>query len=369
MINSVSSALYERTAIRAVTLRNRLGLAPMSQYMSSDGTPNEWHHRHYSDRSHAVGITIVEATAVSLEARVTPQDLVLDDNSAMQPWEKLARDISRAGSVPCLQLSHAGRKASRTRPWDGDLPLNEIDGGWTPRGPTEQPFAPDQHRPRPLADREIHGVVEAFVDSARLAVSAGFEAVEIHAGHGRLFHEFYSPRSNTRDGSYGGSFLGRTQLLTQTVGALREALGPAVPLLVRLSCSDWVDDGWTIDDSVQLSAALRDTGADLIDCTSGGIEKGITIPRGPGYQRSFARDIRRGAGIMTAAVGELTTLAEAESCISSGDADIVLMGRRLLTDPFYVARKLHAKTLLPEPYQRALPRESRDLVGSGTPEL
>ena len=361
--------LYRPFRIRGVSIRNRLGLAPMSQYMAPDGTPNEWHFRHYADRSSAVGMTIVEATAVEPVARVTPYDLVLDVDSNLAPWRRLSSEIRAAGAVPCLQLSHAGRKASRTRPWEGDHPLPATEGGWDPVGPTGEPFAHDQLHPRELRDADIPIVVDRFVTSARLALETGFGAIELHAGHGRLFHEFYSPRSNRRAGHFGESFSGRTRLLMDTVSQVRAEIGEAIPLIVRLSCSDWIPDGWSIEDSTQLATALVGAGADMIDCTSGGIEKGVRIPRGPGYQIPFAHRIRQVPGMMSAAVGEIRTLRQAESVIDEGRADMILMGRKLLTDPFYVGRKLRTSAFLPAPYQRALPRESAALVQAGTPEL
>ena len=357
--------VWDPIRIGDVCLRNRFGLAPMSQYQAPDGAPNEWHWRHYAHRAHAVGIVIVEATAVSRESRVTPYDLFLTPESRIEPWQRLVHEIRSAGAVPCLQLAHAGRKASRSRPWDGDRPIPLADGGWQPVGPSNRPFAPGQLVPRALSTEEIAEIPEMFARSARCAIDAGFEMVELHAGHGRLLHSFYSPVANDRTDAWGGSVEGRSRLLLETTAAVRATLPPRAGLAVRLSCTDWLASGWQLSDTLWLADRLRQAGCQMIDCSSGGVVQPVDIPRAPHYQVDFATQVRRACPIVTAAVGEITEYREARRVVASGEADLVLMGRRLLVDPYYLARESNRPELLPSSYRRAL---TSGLAVKGTAE-
>lgn len=370
MPETVGTGIWSELAIRGVTLRNRLGLAPMSLYCADAGVPTPWHVNHYVERSHTVGLTIVEATGINAAARVTPGDLVLDGAAPVdESWRHLADAITRTGSVPGIQLCHGGRKSSRGRPWEGDRPLAPHEGGWTPVGPSEEGFAPGSLTPRRMSSAEIAAVPSEFAASASAAVDVGFRLVELHAGHGRLLHSFYSARANTRDDEWGGTREARARLLLETVRAVRAAVGEDVVVAVRLSCTDWVPEGWTMEDSVWLADRLSAAGCDLVDCTSGGIVQPVGVPRAPGYQVPFASAIRRGADVLTAAVGEIATLDQAEVVVRSGSADVVLMGRTLLLDPYYPARAADRVDLLPPSYRRGLVRRSNVLVAQGTPEL
>lgn len=361
--------VWSSLVVRSIRFRNRLGLAPMSQYQSVDGYPNAWHLRHYCDRAHGLGLVMVEATAIADDARVTPWDLVLNERCDLGPWRRLTRAIRETGAVPGVQLSHAGRKASRSRPWEGDLPLPKQDGGWQPAGPTDEPFGHEQLIPRALSGVEVARIPERFARSAARAVEAGFGVVELHAGHGRLLHSFYSPISNRRIDEWGGERDKRCRLLVETVKNVRMALGSDIVIATRLSCTDWVRGGWTLSDSVWLASRLAEVGCDVVDCSSGGIVKSLDVPRGPGYQVDFARSIRIASNILTAAVGELRSIAMAQEIIAGEKSDLVFMGRKLLLDPFYLARFTHRLDFLPLPYRRALARQSNVLVATGTPEL
>lgn len=341
----------------------------MSQYQSVDGYPNAWHLRHYCDRAHGLGLALVEATAIEEDARVTPWDLVLNERFDLGPWRHLTRAIRETGAVPGLQLSHAGRKASRSRPWEGDLPLHKQDGGWQPIGPTDESFGHEQLIPRALSGVEVARIPDQFARSAVRAAEAGFELVELHAAHGRLLHSFYSPISNQRVDEWGGGREKRCRLLIETVKSVRMALGSDIVLATRLSCTDWVRDGWTPSDSVWLASRLADAGCDVVDCSSGGIVKPLDVPREPGYQVDFARVIRTTSNVLTAAVGELRSIAMAQEIIASEKSDFVFMGRKLLIDPFYLARFTDRRDFLPLPYRRALARQSIMLVAAGIPEL
>lgn len=341
--------------LRGMTVRHRIALPPMSTYQALPGNLPDpaWHTGHYASRSAGMGLVIVEATAVCPEAPVTPQDLGLWTGRQGEGLAKIAAAIAAQGATPALQLSHAGRKASRTRPWGTgpDTPLPPDDGGWEPLGPSSIPFADGYRTPQEMTTSQIDIAVGQFVTAADRAVHAGFRAVELHAGHGRLFHSFLSPIANHRNDAYGTTFDGRTLLLRRTVRAVRRALPDDVPLLVRMSVTDFLPGGWTLEDTVRLAPLLTADGADLMDCTSGGIARPEERPSGPAWQAPYARAVRQ-AGMPTAAVGKITTLGQAEQLLTAGDCDLVLMGRQLLVDPMLPAR--HAPGLAPAPYQRAL---------------
>lgn len=353
--------------LRGVEFRNRLAMAPMSQYSASDGFPTEWHVRHYAERGGALGLVVVEATAVSRNGVATPHDLGLWSDAHGVQLEGIATALKQAGAVAGIQLSHAGRKAHRTRPWEGDSsrPDGEL---WAP---SALPFAFGYRTPQEVDNRQISEVVEAFAAAATRAMSAGFRFIELHAGHGRLLHSFLSPAANQRTDSYGGSLINRARLLCECVTAIRASISSSTPIVVRLSCVDWLAGGLELDESVWLAGELRELGVDAIDCTSGGIQRPLSVPIAPGYQVPFASDIRRRAQVPTVAVGRITTLEQADTILESNQADLVMFGRRLLIDPFYVAvatQDLQAVNV-PHPYARALDSRSQQLIEAGVPEL
>lgn len=353
--------LFEPLTLRGVTLRNRIGISPMCQYSAEDGLANSWHMAHLGSRAvGGAGLVIAEATAVQSHGRITPHDLGIwrdDQADALRP---IARFLSEQGAVPAIQLAHAGRKANTARPWDGGHPLPDPPEHWPVVGPSALAFRDDHPVPHALTEGEIEEVIRAFVAAARRAVDAGFRLIEIHAAHGYLLHSFYSPLSNRRDDAYGGSFDGRVRLPLAVTEAVRAALPDDLPLAVRLSCTDWTEDGWTAEDTVELARRLRAAGADLIDCSSGGNVAHARVPVGPGYQVPFARAVRQEAAVPSAAVGLITTAEQAAQIIDGGDADLVLLARASLRDaywPIHAARALEDKEalarLVPPQYARA----------------
>lgn len=359
------SRLFSPLTLRGTTIRNRIGMAPMCQYVSDDSLVNDWHKVHLGARAiGGVGLIILEATSVTADGRVTPQDLGLWSDAAVPKLTELASFLSAQGSVPGIQLSHAGRKASRLRPWEGDLPLLAEHGGWEPVGPSPIPFAKGYAVPRELDLSEIPEIQEAFALSAKRAYEAGFKLLELHAGHGRLFHNFYSPLSNKRTDEYGGSREGRARFLLETVRAVRKYWPENYPLAVRLSCTDWVDGGFTIDDAVFLAGSLKSVGVDLIDCSSGGIVRPVSVETSPGYQVSFSEIIRRETGIATAAVGLITDSRQAEDILEHEQADMVLVGRQLLRNPHWAFDALNelsqdVRPLCPLPYLKGFSYNER----------
>lgn len=352
------SHLLSPLTLRDVRLRNRLGLPPMSQYSAEPGqhTANGWHLHHYATRAHGVGIVIVEATAISPAALVTPHDLGLWNTTQQDSLADVAAAITAGGSVPALQLCHGGRKASRTRPWEGDTWIRPGQGGWPVLGPSPIAFADGYPTPQEATEADLARVVADFAAAAGRAAAAGFAMVELHAGHGRLLHSFLSPVANHRTDHYGGSFTNRARLLMETVGAVRSVWPAHLPLAVRLSCEDHEPGGWELQDTVRLVELLGEAGVDLIDCTSGGICRPQTYRPSPGYQVPYASTIRHKTGVATAAVGLITTLAQAHDIIDREDADLVLMGRTLLTDPTLPWRSNRGggAGLVPVQYRRAM---------------
>ncbi|MEV0940054.1 NADH:flavin oxidoreductase/NADH oxidase [Micromonospora wenchangensis] len=353
------SALFTPLALRGVTLPNRIALAPMCQYSAGpDGLPTDWHLVHLGSRAvGGAGLVVTEATAVVPEGRISPQDTGIWSDAHVDAWRPVTAFVAAQGAVPAVQLAHAGFKASTYRPWAagrGGVP--DAEGGWTPVGPGAEPFLPDYRRPTALDETGIAGVVAAFATAAGRAVDAGFAAVEIHAAHGYLLHEFLSPLTNHRTDGYGGDRAARMRLTLEVARAVRAAVGEQVPVLTRISATDWVDGGWTVDDSVALAAELAATGVDLVDASSGGASTGAAIPVGPGYQVPLAARIRREAGVPTGAVGLIVEPEQAEQIVAAGEADLVLLGRELLRDPYWprrAAAKLGAAPDWPDPYARA----------------
>lgn len=351
--------LFEPYSLRGVTLRNRIAVSPMCQYSSTDGFSNDWHLVHLGSRAvGGAGLVMMEATAVTPEGRITPWDMGIWNDDHIPNLARITRFVREQGAVPGIQLAHAGRKASTRRPWDGRGEVPPGEGGWETVAPSAIPFSPAYPHPRALESEEIHDVVGAFRDAAVRASKAGFEVAELHAAHGYLIHEFLSPLSNKRTDAYGGSFENRTRFLCEIVRAVREVWPDNLPLFVRFSCTDWVEGGWTEDDSVALAGTLKHEGVDLIDCSTGGNVPDATIPVGPNYQLPFAARIRREADIPTMAVGLITDPMQADAIIRQGDADLIALARAELRDPnwpLHAASELGCQVLWPVQYERAKP--------------
>ncbi|MFO0579290.1 MAG: NADH:flavin oxidoreductase/NADH oxidase [Polyangia bacterium] len=354
--------LFSPFRVRDVTLRNRIGVSPMCQYSSQDGSATDWHFVHLGARAvGGAGLVLCEATAVTPEGRISPQDAGLWTDAHIAPLARINRFISEHGAVPGIQLAHAGRKASTQRPWEGRAQVPESDGGWLPVAPSAAAFRPDSERtPHALGRDEIAGLVRAFATAARRALQAGYRWLELHGAHGYLIHEFLSPLSNQRDDEYGGSFDNRARFALEVTRAVRAAWPERLPLAFRASATDWVEGGWSVDDTIELARRLRQEGVDLIDCSSGGNVPHASIPVGPGYQVPLSERVRREAGIATAAVGLITEPTHADELIRNGRADLVLLARSLLRDPnwpLHAAAALGHKdtlaALCPPQYQRA----------------
>ena len=350
--------LFTPLALREVTLRNRIVVSPMCEYSSPDGFATDWHMVHLGSRAVGrAGLVLTEASAVTADGRISPADLGIYRDEHVDALARIFRFIEAEGAVPGMQLAHAGRKASTAEPWKGGGPVAVADGGWTPIwAPSALPFREGWQTPRAMSADDIAGVVAAFAAAARRLLAAGGKVAEIHAAHGYLLHEFLSPLSNRRDDEYGGAFDNRTRIVRDVVDAVRAVWPERLPLFVRISATDWMEGGWTIEDSIALAAQLKERGVDLIDCSSGGNVPRAAIPAGPGYQVPFAERIRREAGIMTGAVGMITEPAQAEAILAQGQADAIIMARQLLRDPYW---PLHAAGALgeavapPVQYQRA----------------
>jgi 2,4-dienoyl-CoA reductase-like NADH-dependent reductase (Old Yellow Enzyme family) len=353
--------LFSPLPLRGITLRNRIGVSPMCQYSSTDGFATDWHLVHLGQ--FAVGgaaLVLTEATAVTAEGRISPHDLGLWQDGHVEMLARIGRFVRAQGAAWGAQLAHAGRKASTARPWDGGAPLDPAHDGWEPIvSASALPFDVGYQTPVALDERGIGRVVDAFRDAARRALAAEMQILEIHAAHGYLIHQFLSPLSNTRTDRYGGSFDNRVRLVRDTVRAIRGVWPDELPISVRLSATDWTEGGWTVDDSSALARLLHEDGADLFDCSSGGVIPKVSIPLGPGYQVPFAEQVRRGAGVMTAAVGMITGPEQADTIVRTGQADMVFLARELLRDPHWPLRAAHdlrRDVAWPPQYERARPR-------------
>ena len=355
----MSVSLHESLTLRGVTIRNRIGVSPMCEYSSVDGFANDWHMVHLGSRAvGGAGLVLTEATAVSADGRISPFDLGIYRDEHLEVLSRITSFITAQGAVPGMQLSHAGRKASSDAPWRGGRPLSLAEGGWTPIwAPSAIPFSDRSPVPQALDVAGIRGVIAAFRDAARRALDAGFKVIELHGAHGYLLHEFLSPLSNQRVDEYGGSFENRIRLFVEVTQAVRGVWPDSLPLLARVSGTDWSPAGWDLDQSVELARVLGPLGVDLVDCSSGGIVPGVKIPVGPGYQVKIAERIRRDAGIATAAVGLITDARQAEAIVHAGQADMVFLARQLLRDPYWplhAAKTLGASVTWPVQYQRAV---------------
>jgi 2,4-dienoyl-CoA reductase-like NADH-dependent reductase (Old Yellow Enzyme family) len=351
--------LFQPITFRSVTARNRIVVAPMCQYSANDGLGNDWHVQHLGARAAGgAGIVMTEATHVSGIGRITPHCLGLYTPEHQALLARLAAVITQCGSVPAMQIAHAGRKASSHVPWESGKPISVEGGGWTPVAPSALASLPGATVPHALSASEIGDVIGQFVASARMAREAGFKIIEVHAAHGYLGHSFLSPVSNQRNDSYGGDLNGRMRFLMELIEAIRTEWPSDLPLWVRLSCTDWVAGGLTIEDTVNVSRKLAATGLiDLIDASSGGVSHEQKIPSlHPGYQVPFAEAIRNQAGIATGAVGMITEPTHAAEIVANGRADVVLLARALLADPAWpirAAKALGMKPDVPRQYLRA----------------
>ncbi|WP_299754646.1 NADPH dehydrogenase NamA [uncultured Pontibacter sp.] len=355
------SILFSPLTIRSITFRNRIAVSPMCMYSSQDGFATDWHLVHLGSR--AVGgasLVIAEATAIAPEGRITPHDLGIWKDEHMEGLQRITKFITEQGAVPGIQLAHAGRKASHHRPWDGGAAITpDQENGWQTVAPSAQPFAEGEPVPHELTLQEIEEFKDAYEAAAKRSLEAGFKVIEIHAAHGYLLHEFYSPISNQRTDKYGGSFQNRIRLLLEVTERVRNVWPENLPLFVRISATDWTEGGWTGDDSVALSKELKALGVDLIDCSTGGNVPHASIPVAPGYQVPYAEQVKRQADILTGAVGMITEARQAEEIVANGQADMVLLARELLRDPYFpmhAALELGDEHPWPPQYERAKPR-------------
>ncbi|HET8889638.1 MAG TPA: NADH:flavin oxidoreductase/NADH oxidase [Candidatus Angelobacter sp.] len=350
--------LFDPLKLRGVEFANRIVVSPMCQYSCKDGFATDWHFVHLGSR--AVGraaAVIAEATAITADSRISPQDLGLWSDEHIEPLRRVFAFVAQQGSVPGIQLAHAGRKASTNEPWNGGKPISPAEGGWTPIfAPSTLAFAEGYQVPQALSVAEIAMIVEAFAAAARRALAAGAKLIELHAAHGYLLHSFLSPLSNRRTDHYGGPFANRIRIVCEVVAAVRKVWPEGYPLWVRVSATDWTEGGWTVEEAVELARILKPLGVDLIDCSSGGNVAGAKIPVGPGYQVAFAERIRREAGVLTGAVGMITEPAQADQIIRSQQADVVILARQFLREPYWpllAARALGHDIKWPQQYDRA----------------
>jgi 2,4-dienoyl-CoA reductase-like NADH-dependent reductase (Old Yellow Enzyme family) len=353
----MNTPLFQPLTIRGTTIKNRIALSPMCQYSSVDGFANDWHLVHLGSRAvGGAGLVIMEATAISPEGRITHGDMGIWKDEHIPFLQRITNFIASQGAIPGIQLAHAGRKASSHLPWQGGLPLNDVENAWQTVAPSALPYKPEFPLPKELTIEDIEHLLIAFTDAASRAVRAGFKIIEIHAAHGYLINSFLSPLTNKRTDNYGGSFENRIRFLLEIVLAVRTVLPPDYPLFARISCTDWVDGGWTIEDSIQLASILKNNGVDLIDCSSGGNSPLQKIPVGPMYQTPFAEQIKKETGILTGAVGLINTTEEVAGIISNHKADLVFMARQFLRDPYFplhAAKELNEDVHWPDQYLRA----------------
>lgn len=351
------SMLFSPFNLRSITFRNRIFVSPMCQYSSHGGLPTDWHLVHLGSRAvGGAGLVMVEATAVSPEGRISPDDSGIWSDPHAEAFVPITRFMREHGAVPGIQLAHAGRKGSCSLPWLGGGPLGVEACGWQPLAPSAEPFDVGHPVPRSLTLDEMNVIVGQFRAAARRAEAAGFQVVELHMAHGYLLHQFLSPLVNKRDDIYGGVLENRLRFPLRVAGAVREEWPEHLPLFVRISATDWVEGGWDVDQSVLLARRLKEIGVDLIDCSSGFAVPNEPVPFGPGFQVPFAARVRSEAGIATGAVGLITEPVQAEQIIATGQADVVLLGRQMLRDPYWplhAARELQVDVPWPNQYLRA----------------
>lgn len=350
------SKLFSPLTIKSVNLKNRIVVSPMCQYSAEDGFASDWHLVHLGSRAvGGAGLIMVEASAVSPEGRISPGDLGLWKDEHIDKLKTISNFIHQNGSVAGIQLAHAGRKASCSPPWDGSKQIAEKDGGWQPVAPVSIPFYNTDVPPLKLSVSGIGKVIDDFKAAAARAVLAGFKVVEIHAAHGYLINEFLSPLINNREDEYGGIFENRIRLLLKVVDAVKSVWPHDLPIFVRISASDWIEEGWKAEDSVKLAEILKNKGVDLIDCSSGGMVPYAKVKTGPGYQVPFSEAVKT-TGILTSAVGMITNAQQAEEILRSGKADLIFLARQFLRDPYFplhAAKELGAEIKWPMQYERA----------------
>jgi 2,4-dienoyl-CoA reductase-like NADH-dependent reductase (Old Yellow Enzyme family) len=351
------SILFSPLTLRSITFRNRVFVSPMCQYSSHDGMPTAWHFVHLGSRAvGGAGLVMVEASAVSPEGRISPDDSGIWSDAHAEAFAPIAKFIREQGAVPGIQLAHAGRKGSCSLPWLGGGPLGMESCGWQPLGPGNVPFDVGHPVPRALTLDELYEIEANFRAAARRALAAEFQVVELHMAHGYLLHEFLSPLVNHRDDNYGGSLENRLRFPLRVARSVRDEWPSELPLFVRISATDWVEGGWDINQSVILAGHLKEIGVDLIDCSSGFAVPNEPVPFGPGFQVPFAARVRAEAEIASGAVGYITEAAQAEQIVATGQADAVLLGREMLRDPYWplhAAKELHADVPWPNQYLRA----------------
>ena len=351
------SKLFSPLKIRDIEFKNRIAVSPMCQYSSENGLPTDWHLVHLGSR--AVGgsaLIIAEATAVSPEGRISPDDAGIWNDEQAEAYKKITSFIKLQNCIPGIQIAHAGRKASTYSPWKGNGYVQPKDGGWITLAPSAIPFSEHYSTPKEMSVADIENVVEQFRSAAERSVRAGFEVIEIHMAHGYLIHEFLSPLSNHRNDKYGGGCENRSRLALQVAKAVRQTVPQNLPVFVRISATDWIDGAWDVEQSVQLAIQFKEIGIDLIDCSSGGNAAKASIPVGPGFQVQFSEKIRKETGILTGAVGMITTADQAESILNDGRADLIILGREMLRDPYWplhTAKELKTEVEWPKQYSRA----------------
>lgn len=350
--------LFEQLVLREVAFRNRIWVSPMCQYSSEDGMPTEWHVVHYGSRAAGgAGLVIVEATAVSPEGRISPQDSGIWSDAHASALQRIAHVIKSLGAVAGIQLAHAGRKASVAAPWNGGKKVAAENGGWQTIAPSALPFADDYPYPRQMTENDMTNVINAFRAAAQRSVDAGFEVIEVHAAHGYLCHQFLSPLTNQRADQYGGNLQNRLRFPLQVAQVVRETVPSHLPVFVRISATDWMPNGWDLEQSVEFCKALKKLGIDLIDVSSGGLVPNAKVLAAPNFQVPFAAAIRDQVAIPTTAVGLITEPQQAEDILQKGAADAILIGREFLRDPYFAlhaAQKMDGKATVPKPYQLAI---------------
>lgn len=354
----MSSKLFSPYSCRDVVLKNRVGVSPMCQYSADDGVPSTWHVVHLGSRAvGGAGLVMVEAASVAPDARISDKDIGIWNSAQVDQFRHITEFVKSRGAVPAIQLAHAGRKGSTQVPWQGRSAVPVHEGGWSTMGPSNTPFNDIYTVPREMTVQDIQRVINEFTDAAQRSLAAGFEVLELHMGHGYLLHQFLSPLSNTRNDEYGGGFEQRIAFPLQLTKAVREVWPDHLPLFVRISATDWIDGGWSVEDSIAFSSLLASAGVDLVDCSSGSVVPDSRGPAAPGFQVPLSAAVRKGANIATAAVGLITEPQQAEDILASGQADLIFLARALLRDPYWPLRaqqELDGVNNWPIQYDRAV---------------
>ncbi len=355
------SKLYSSYTLRGVEITNRIVLSPMCQYSATNGMANDWHLVHLGTRAvGGAGLVFTEAASVVPEGRISPSDLGIWSDEHIEPLKRITTFIKAQGASVGIQLAHAGRKASCAAPWYGGKQISTSKGGWQTVAPSPIPFHEGDVAPLELTVKEVKSIVQSFIDAAKRSISAGFDIIEIHAAHGYLLNQFLSPLTNKREDEYGGSFENRTRLLIEVTHSIRSVIPQEMPLFVRISAEEWAIGGNTINDSVNIARLLKENGADLIDCSSGGVVSEQKIPVEPNYQVPFAEKIKKEINIATGAVGLITEVEQAEDILQQNKADLIFIGREMLGNPYFAllgSEQLSATPQWPKQYERGKPRK------------